>query len=329
MSGHRDVYSKVKADPPLAEQLQNLEVDKDKLKAEDNLIRETHHIRSEFHVLFTKIHWFLMNKGVTVKDFVSFLKKVPGYGRKSLLDNNMILKLSEAPDLIDVFDTVSDHCSWFNHSLLGLIIDVYCNDNREVKKACKDYCTHLQRYCKHRVKKCPLLNGFGHGGEEDKELIMKVDKEWEEIRIEQLEEVLFDISGILKISRHTLHLCSVENGCVQLTFLVPNHIPAALFPLSTEQEVAMMKMGVFDLKCGSYHFACQVNTVCVLCAHNVSRSLFMLVFGAITITLFVIYNYGTLNQLPRNLKVWMLRLNWTFLVLKVNTVVSHYLQAFN
>ena len=264
------MYSKVKADPPLAEQLQSLhEVDRDKLKAEENLIRETHDIRGEFVVLFANILQFLMSRGVTVKNFVFFLKNVPGYGRKSFLDNKMILKLSEAPDLIDVFDTVSDHCSWFNHSLLGLIIDVYCKDNREIKKACKDYCTHLQKYCKHRVKKCPLINGFGRGGEEDKELIVKVDKKWEKIRIEELEEVLFNIAGILKVSRHTLHLCSVENGCVQLTFLVPNHIPAAVFPLTTEQEVAMMKKGVLDLKCGSYHFTCQVNTVIVypgLCA---------------------------------------------------------------
>ena len=42
-----------------------------------------------------------------------------------------------------------------------------------------------------------------------------------------------------------------------------------VFPITTEQEVAMMKMGVLDLKCGSYHFTCQVNTVIVypgLCA---------------------------------------------------------------
>ena len=253
------MYRKVKADPPLAEQLQNLhEVDRDKLKAEDNLIRETHNIRGEFHVLFTNIRRFLASRGVTVKDFVSFLKEVPGYGRKSLLDNKMILKLSEAPDLIDVFDTVRNHCSWFNHSLLSLIIDVYCKDSKGIKKACKKYRIHLQKYCKHRVKKCPFINGFGRGGEEDKELIVKVDKEWEKIRIEQLEEVVFNIAGILEVSRHTLHLCSVEHGCVQLTLLVPNHISDAVFPLTTEQEAAMKEIDVTDLQCGGYHFSCQV-----------------------------------------------------------------------
>ena len=54
---------------------------------------------------------------------------------------------------------------------------------------------------------------------------MKVDRKWEEFRIEELEEVIFNLACILKVSRHTLHLCSVGNGCVQLTLLVPNNIP--------------------------------------------------------------------------------------------------------
>ena len=260
-NGHRGIYSKVKGDPPLVEGL------KDKLSietAEDDLVYATHDIRGEFLVLFTIVRNFLMSKGVTVKNFVSFLKEVPGYGRKSLLDKGMISKLYEVPDLIDVFETVRDYCSWFNHSLLGLIIEVYCEDNREIKKKHEKYRAHIQEYCKHRIKKCPLKNGFGHGGKKDKVLIMKVDSEWEEIRIEQLEEVVINIARILKVSRHTLHLSSVEKGCVQVTFMVPNHIPAAVFPLSTEQETAMMKMGVIDIHCESYHFSCQVCTQCTL-----------------------------------------------------------------
>ena len=267
LNGHRGIYSKVKDDPLFVEQLQAISINEDKLsieKAEDDLVFETHDIRGKFHVLFTNVRRFLMKTGVTVKDFVAFLKEVPGYGRKSLLNTEVISKLYEAPDLIDVFDTVRDYCSWFNHSLLGLIIDVYCKDDRRIKKEHEEYYSHLQKYCKHRVKKCPLKNGFGHGRKKDRELVMKVDKEWEEIRIEQLEEVVLNISRILKVPRYTLKLCSVANGCVQLTLLVSNHISDAVFPLSIEQATSMMKMGVIDLQCDNYHFSCQVCTQCIL-----------------------------------------------------------------
>ena len=82
---------------------------------------------------------------------------------------------------------------------------------------------------------------------------MKVDRNWMEIQLDQLEEVVFNLSRILNVERHTLHLCCAEKGCVQLTFLVPSYIPNALFPLTTEQEAAIMEMGVFHLWCESYH----------------------------------------------------------------------------
>ena len=255
MNEPRDVYNKVKADSPLAEHFQDHQVDTYK---ESDLTDETHDIRIKFQALFTKVRKLLVSRGVTVKDFVSFLKDLPGYGRISLLSKEMISKLFNAPDLIDVFNTVRDHCSWFNHSLLDVIIDVYCKDNREIRKACKEYHAKLQKYCKNPVRLHPFKDGYGRGGEKDKELIMKVDKEWEAIRINQMQEIVHNIARILKVSRETLRLCSVEKGCVQLTLWVPSYIPDAAFPLTPEQEAAMKEMGVIDLQCGNYHFPCQV-----------------------------------------------------------------------
>ena len=177
---------------------------------EDELIVQTHDIRGRFLVLITQVRRCLQSKGVTVREFVGFLKQVPGYARKSLFDLKFS-NLYEAPDLIAVFESVGEYCSWFNHSLLSLIIEAYCEDNKAIKKAHQEYCLHLQKYCKYRVRKFPFKNGFGQGGKRDKKVIMKVDRKWEEIRIEQFEEVLFDIACILKVSRHTLHLCSVDN----------------------------------------------------------------------------------------------------------------------
>ena len=79
-------------------------------------------------------------------------------------------------------------------------------------------------------------------------MILKVDRNWDDIRIEQIEEVVFNLACILKVPRHTLHLCSIENGCVQLTFLVPNCILDLVFHPTTEQETAARELGVIDLQ---------------------------------------------------------------------------------
>ena len=89
-------------------------------------------------------------------------------------------------------------------------------------------------------------------------MIMKIDRKWEDIQVQELEEVVSNLARILNIQRHALHLRCVENGCVQLILMVPSYIPDAVFPLTTEQETAMKEMGVLDLQCGTYHFSCQV-----------------------------------------------------------------------
>ena len=247
-NGHRGIYHKIKGDPP---HIQGLDVD------EDELIFETRDIQGEFNNLFTKVHIFLENKGVTVDAFVLFLENVPGYGGKPLFDAE-ISDLREAMNLTSVFRIVRKHCSWFNHLFLSDIIKTYCEGNKRLEKAQRDYCTQLQRYCKHRVKMCPLKNGFGFRGKKEKMMIVKVDREWEVIHIQQLDEVVFSLARILKVRREILKLVCAESGCVQLTLLVPSYIPDAVFPLTTEQETAMKEMGVLDLQCGTYHFSCQV-----------------------------------------------------------------------
>jgi len=245
------MYSKVKADPPLGEWFQGLDVD------EDRLIEQTHDIQDEFNILFTRVRMLLVRQKVTVDDLVFYLERVPGYTHMSLFHTE-ISDLRQASNLAEVFRIAGNHCSWFNHSFLSGVIETFCRDSKEIKKAYQKYRVHLQKYCKHRVKKCPIKNGFGYGGKKDEKMIMKVDRMWDKIRIEQLEEAVFNLARILDVPRHTLHLCCAEKGCVQLILLVPNYIPDAVFPLTTEQEAAMRKMRVMELQCGTYRFSYQV-----------------------------------------------------------------------
>jgi len=71
-NGSNGIYSMVKADP-LATSKEFQDID------EEELIIETHDVRCEFNILLTKVHRFLMTQGVSVRDFVLFLKKMPGY----------------------------------------------------------------------------------------------------------------------------------------------------------------------------------------------------------------------------------------------------------
>ena len=218
---------------------------------------ETIKIRGAFNALWTKLRRFLVNQKVQVKDFVSFLKKVPAYtSNEESLFESVIPELSQMTDLIDVFEFIADYCSWFNFSFIDNIFVAYCDNDESIKEAKAEYCQQLRKYCKHRVCKCygSLKNGFGIGRRRDcTHITVKVDVEWNLIRIEQLEEVMHCLADIFKTQRHTLYLRSVEKGCIQLTILAPELINK-LFPLLVEQVPALIEARITQLHCNNYHF---------------------------------------------------------------------------
>ena len=248
-TSRQNIYSKVKSYPPPAKKFQGL-----KSVDEEELITETIKIQREFNVLFTRVRRFLMEKGVTVRDFVFFLRNVPGYPMKVLPESENC----EFKTLIEVFESVRQNCSWFNHLFLLQIIDAYCGNGEKLIQSYEKFCAHLRMYCKARIKKFPLKIWFGVVRKGCALMVLKVDRKWESIQIEQLEEVILNLAHILKVRRRTLHLYSIENGCVQLTLTIPSYISEELFPLTTEEEMNLMEMGVTDLQCGNYHFSQQV-----------------------------------------------------------------------
>ena len=146
---------------------------------EEKLFKDTRNIQAEFNVLFMVAHNFIVRQKVTFDAFVLFLQHEPGYGDKSLFEAEMS-DLHKTKDLNSVFRIVKSRCSWFNHSFLGNIIKVYCNNDKEIKTCHQDYLNKFHEYCDNRV--CSLINGFkvGSGGKDDHEMIAKVDKKWVE-----------------------------------------------------------------------------------------------------------------------------------------------------
>jgi len=89
-------------------------------------------------------------------------------------------------------------------------------------------------------------------------MVIKVDRKWDNIRIEQVEEVVFNVARMLNVERCVLTQSSVQQGCAQLTLLVPSYLPDTVLPLIAQQEASVVEIRVTDLQCRSYHFSRQV-----------------------------------------------------------------------
>ena len=199
------------------------------------LLDQTYDIKLKFNELITIVQNTLIGKGVEVKDMVSYLEGIPAFNssRRSFFEGE-IADLRTKPDLIEVFQTIKLYCSWFNHSLIGSIIRVYCKNDDDVAKAQRDFRGQLKKYCMLRVCECkPSSNWLnGRRKQSSKHITMKVDQRWDSITVGQLQEVTSNVAKILELDKHTLYLQRIEEGCVQVTFLVPKFVAEDRFLIS-------------------------------------------------------------------------------------------------
>ena len=160
----------------------------------------------------------------------------------------------EAVDTIpEVFLVLKDYFSFFNYHIVEHIIDELGAE--EDKTRLQRYKEYFNWYAKRRIFEC--LPEFGPVNDASHaDIFVKVDSQYDNYTVAEIEVFCHKLGGILHVSsRGILHLCRVEEGCLQLTFQVPLFVQKEVFPLSREQERTLKAEGVIKLTCGKYQFS--------------------------------------------------------------------------
>ena len=247
-----NVYDRIKKEPPM-------EGDHD--FSESDLENETEEIDLDFASLVTNVVMDMESQEISPEHIALHLKNVHGlepvYAHADTpLLNQRVEDVQRKATLKAVFaDVLSDYYSWFNHLLIENIIGTFCRKSPDINDQLKEFKQKFSDYSKQRISECVQSDGYGPGRKTDvKELVMKVDRKWSIARVKQLTRIRNTVAKILKVKKHTLYLRTVENGCFQMTFLVPEFVAATVFPLKfpTEQKAALLEAGVIKLHCDGY-----------------------------------------------------------------------------
>ena len=200
----------------------------------------------------------LMSRGVTVDELLSCLTilKTMDPVTEEPLSLNCFTDVMNAGTIPKVFIALSNYFSFFNYDIIDLIITEL--GTKEDEQELEKYKNEFQLYARRRVYECPQ---FGPVNEMDHaDIFVKVDSHYESYTVQELWGFRKRLSEILNISS-VLSLCRAEKGCFQLIFQVPSFVQQKIFPLSREQEWALVAEGVIKLTCGSYEFTHMVSTV--------------------------------------------------------------------
>ncbi len=219
---------------------------------EDQLEKDTKEMKNNFASLEACVLGALREDGVTPRALISYLQRLEAVESdmikaKSILyfDENFIkIAKMNCLDVYDVFEMIRDYYSWVNYRLLENIIDTFLDTNKLIRNKLKKYEDQYKKYCKERVckiKKNLFMRLFSRlFSSRGTDIVFKIDEKWDEIRMERIETIRDRINMVLNLKSHTLSLKTVRNGCVEVTFEIPEHVADVVLPL-TEDQVQILK----------------------------------------------------------------------------------------
>ena len=167
---------------------------------------------------------------------------------KPLLADNLD-SIRGAEDVDDVFYILRSYGSFFDcHVVKHIVSSDLCTDND--RKELEKYESELKIYCQRSVFECPHI---GNDDPKFQKFVIKVDDVvLESSEMKAIDSFRVELAEACDLRAHTLHLHSVERGCLELTFQIPPSVVDGLFPLPAEKSQALKLLGVMRLRCGDY-----------------------------------------------------------------------------
>ena len=215
-------------------------------------------LEQAFYELFLSIKKSLIEREIDPCDMVVFY----GSLKTQFKDCRKPSKkdLGNTKSLEELFEYLSAYVSPFNYDLVKSIIEnLGTTADRELLLKYEEY---FEEFCKRRVSEaspcyCKKLEG-------DTAIWVKKDESFDTLTVHALRQFRYKLMSIFKVAIYDLRLVEANDGCVELTFALPSHISASVFPLSHEQEEALQSEKVKALACNLYSFPKEVIQACIL-----------------------------------------------------------------
>ena len=221
------------------------------------MVKDEKNMKLQFGSLVTKARKSI-EKRTTVEEFAGGVLALGAYepvrevqGQSLLEDHSE--EINSAETIAKIFTILNAYWNYLTYEILEYIIKHFGDDSD--KERLKSYNADLHKFCKRRIFELPpeSSNGGTLSPKQEKFMIkLNVNKD---ITYQQLLQIRGRIAKILRVTLAALVFSRVDEGCLQLTFLIPKFLVQEIFPLSDEQTSALSKIASFiRLECGHHMF---------------------------------------------------------------------------
>ena len=178
--------------------------------------------------------------------------------------NQLIQRITSYDTL---FDLLESYVSWFNYEIFTSLTTTFLDNDKQLLIAWTSYEDKMKEYLSLgkgvRVVSSPTIQGLPEAVG-TKVMIVKV--EYEDHAHNDL--ALFRKTVAKALLNHDqsdffLYLCTIDTGCVELRFVIPDFLFDEIFPLTSQQiNITLPNLGITAIHCDKYHV--RVSVLCIV-----------------------------------------------------------------
>ena len=206
-------------------------------------------MQRKFGTVVSKTFQSLEDQDVSARQLAVTLLALGAYEpvmmkEQSLLEDHED-ELYQAHTIPDIYRVIRPYMSFFNPELLQYIIETH--GITSTFEDFKVYMNELETFCKSISVPLCLDSAEQQSGDKREEVRIKINLDLSDRRLQRIRDVKSAIAKILHVREAVLYLVSVEEGCAELVFLVPQFIIESEFPLLEEQYRSFCSLGALRL----------------------------------------------------------------------------------
>ncbi|XP_019856955.1 PREDICTED: uncharacterized protein LOC109585353 [Amphimedon queenslandica] len=187
-----------------------------------------------------------------IQDYIALLLS-PRFDKYEVIEP-MKKEFDHIKTMKQLFRVLEKYVSWFNFELVVKLVNTFITDKRDLQRKWSTYREKLKDYFKNNNTKAVQIAESIEFGLSDvpgtKIMIAKVARD--DYTLNDLYFFHKLIADALEVSEYDFYFCTIQNGCMELKYSIPDFLYSVLFPLTNQQCHSLAKIGIIKITCHDY-----------------------------------------------------------------------------
>ena len=187
-----------------------------------------------------------------VQDYIALLLS-PRFRKKQIIDS-IEKEFEHIETLKQLFKTLEKHVSWFNFELVVKLVNTFITNERDLQRKWTTYREKLKDYFKNNNTQAVQIADSIEFGLSDvpgtKVMIAKVARD--DYTLNDLYFFHKLIADALEVPQYKFYFCTIDDGCMELKYSIPDFLYSVFFPLTNQQCHSLAEIGIIKITCHEY-----------------------------------------------------------------------------